>query len=73
MGETLRAVSVRKKEYMDAVRKGDWQKLAVAEHVLQNETPHDIDWTSLKLIDGARKTREGGSGRPSILEKRPNL
>ena len=26
---------------MDAVRKGDWQKSAVAEHILQNETLHD--------------------------------
>ena len=43
---------------MDAVRKGDWQKSAVAEHILQNETSHDIDWTSLKVIDRARKTRE---------------
>ena len=59
-------LSVRKKEHMDAVRKGDWQKSAVAEHILQNETPHDIDWTSFKVIDGARKTRgkEDQGGHP---------
>ena len=25
---------------------------------MHNETPYDIAWTSLKVIDGARKTRE---------------
>ena len=43
---------------MDAVRKGDWQKSAVAKRIFKTETPHEIDWTSLKVIDGARKTRE---------------
>ena len=62
--------TVRKKEHRDAVRKGDGQKSAVAEPILQNETPHDIDWTSLKVVDGARKTRERRIGESIPIRKR---
>ncbi len=63
IGETLRAVGVRRKEHCDAIRLGQFQKSAVAEHVHNKATPHEIDWSSLQVIDTAfrqteRKIRE---------------
>ena len=31
---------------------------AIAEHVYEKNKPHDIDWSSFKVIDRGRRTRE---------------
>ena len=58
IGETLRALGVRKKEHQDAIRLGQDKKSAIAEHIQDQVTPHEMDWASLKVIDQARKTKE---------------
>ena len=44
VGETLRALRVRKKEHCDAIRLGKGSKSAIAEHVQEQSMPHEIDW-----------------------------
>ena len=60
MGETLRAVSVRRKEHSGAIRLGHGSKSAIAEHVHNQSSLHemDIDWSSLCVIDRASKKKE---------------
>ena len=58
VGETLRAVNVRSKEHRDAIRLGQTEKSAIADHVHNQVVPHEIDWNSLKVIDRATKKRE---------------
>ena len=57
VGETKRAVAVRKKEHKDAVRLGRTLKSAIAEHAHENSIIH-VDWGSMKAIDRAKSTRE---------------
>ena len=57
-GETLRAVSVRKKEHWDAIRLVRCEKSALAEHVHGQSAAHEIDWKSLRVIDRADRTIE---------------
>ena len=63
IGETQRALAVREKEHREAVRLANQEKSAVAEHVYNQTTVHEIDWNSSKIIDRAvrrteRKIRE---------------
>ena len=58
VGETQRALGVRKKEYCDAIRLGRVERSAVVEHVHAGLEPHEIDWQSLKVIDRASWKRE---------------
>ena len=57
IGETLRAIDVRRKEHRNAIRLGQPAKSAIAEHVFDHPE-HVIDWEDTKVIDVARKTRE---------------
>ena len=43
---------------MNATRTGHTTKSAIAEHVYEKNEPHDIDWSSFKVIDRGRRTRE---------------
>lgn len=58
VGETLRAVGVRRKEHQDAVRQGDTLKSAIAEHVHGCLQQHVIDWESMKVLDRATSQTE---------------
>ena len=51
VGETLRAVGIRRKEHQDAVRHGDTLKSAIVEHVHGCLQHHVIDWKSMKVLD----------------------
>ena len=44
VGETRRAVDVRRKEHSAAIRLGQGSKSAIAEHVHEQSMPHEIDW-----------------------------
>ena len=48
-------VDVRKKEHVNATRT---EKSAIAEHVYEKNEPHDIDWSSFKVIDRQGKEDE---------------
>ena len=48
----------REKEHRDAIRLGHCSKSAVAEHVHDCETPHEVDWNSLQVVDRARRRTE---------------
>ena len=58
VGETLRALQVRAKEHRDAIRLGNTEKSAVAQHVHQQKEPHEIDWSTMSVIDRAQAWRE---------------
>ena len=63
IGETQRALAVREKEHSEAVRLANEETSAVAEHVYNQTTPHEIEWNNSKIIDRAvrrtkRKIRE---------------
>ena len=61
--ETMRALEVRSKEHRDTIRLFHPEKPAIAEHVLERNGSHAIDWTNVRVIDRAtgmkeRKVRE---------------
>ena len=56
--ETKRAIRIREKEHRDAVRLGQCAKSAVAEHVHAFVVPHEVDWSSLQVLDRARRKME---------------
>ena len=58
VGETLRALHVRKKQHCDAIKLGQSSKSAIAEHVHERSMPHEIDWQGMKAIDRACRNRE---------------
>ena len=58
VGETQRALKVRKKEHENPICLGQTEKSAVAEHVHSEEPPHDIDWQNCKVINGAKERLE---------------
>ena len=58
VGETLRALHVRKKEHCEAIRLGQSSKSAIAEHVHEQSMPHEIDQQGMKAIDHARWKRK---------------
>ena len=43
---------------MNATRRGQTTKSAIAEHVYEKNEPCDIDWFSFKVIDRERRTGE---------------
>ena len=49
---------MREKEHRDAIHLGHCSKLAVAEHVHDCETLHEVDWNSLQMVDRARRRTE---------------
>ena len=55
--ETLRALQVRAKEHRDAIRLGNTEKSAVAQHVHQQKEPHEIYWSTMSVIDRAQAWR----------------
>ena len=58
VGETLRALQVRAKEHRDATRLGNLKKSTMAQHVHQHKEPHEIDWSTMSVIDRAHAWRE---------------
>ena len=74
VGETMKALEVRTKEHRDAFRLNHPEKSAIAEHVLQRNGSHDIDWHNVRVIDRAtgmkeRKVREAFA----IEERKPAM
>ena len=61
VGETLRALQFRAKdlEHRDAIRLGNTEKSAISQHVHQQEEPHEIDWSTMSVIDRARPSLVG--------------
>ena len=57
VGETKRALNVRKKEHSDAICLGQCSKSAIAEHV-HDHPSHEMDWSTLKVVDRARRQVE---------------
>ena len=53
VGGTQRALGVRVKEHRDAIRLGHDSKSVIAEHVHNQDPPHEMDWERLKIIDYA--------------------
>ena len=70
IGETLRALRVRKKEHCDAIRLGQSSKSAIAEHVHEQSMPHEIDWQGMKAIDRVRWKRERKIREAFPIQKR---
>ena len=58
VGETLRALEVGAKKHRDAIRLGNTGKSAITQHVHQQEEPHEIDWSTMSVIDRADAWRE---------------
>ena len=58
IGETKRVISVRKKEHSDAICLGQCSKSAIAEHVHDHPFPHEMDWSTLQVVDCARRQVE---------------
>ena len=54
VGETKRALSVRKKEHSYATRLGQCSKSAIAEHIHDRSYPHEMDWSTLQVVNRAR-------------------
>ena len=53
VGETMRALEVRTNEHRDAIRRNHPEKSAIAEHVLERNGSHDIDWHNVRVIASA--------------------
>ena len=70
MGETMRALEVRSKEHRDAVRLNHPEKSAIAEHVLERNGSHDIDWTNVRVIDRAAGMKERKVREAFAIEER---
>ena len=58
VGEIKRALSVRKKEHSDAIRLGQCSKSTIAEHLHDHPSPHEMDWSTLQVVDRARRQVE---------------
>ena len=52
IGETKRALETRIGEHQAAVRRGEPEKLAVADHAWTNQ--HNLKWENMTIIDGSR-------------------
>ena len=57
VGETSRAIKVRTKEHQDAIRLGQGVRSAIALHI-HDQPSHEMDWSSLRVIDRARFQNE---------------
>ena len=53
IGETKRAIRIREKEHRDAICLGQCAKSVVTEHVHSSVVPHEVDWSSLQVLDRA--------------------
>ena len=58
IGETQRAIGVRKKEHQSTVRLADFFKSAIAEHVHSEDPVDEVEWSGMKVIDRAGKKIE---------------
>ena len=63
VGETLRALRVRKKEHCDAIRLGQSSKSAIAEHVHEQSMPHEEGAKNQRSISHSKAQTETQSGR----------
>ena len=70
VGETLRALRVRKKEHCDAIRLGQSSKSAIAEQVHEQSMPHKIDLQGMKAKDRASLKRERKIREAFHIQKR---
>lgn len=61
IGETSRPVSVRYKEHQDLIRRRDFNKSRIAEHII--DTGHKIDWDNSKIL-----AKETLSSKRKIIE-----
>ena len=66
----MRALDVRCKEHIDAVRLGDLEKSAVAEHIYSHAEPHEVNWSKGEVLDRARNKRERRIKEAFYIEKR---
>ena len=69
-GETMRALEVRTKEHRDAIRLNHPEKSAIAEHVLERNGSHDIDWHNVRVIDRATGMKEQKVREAFAIEER---
>ena len=53
-----RAIRTPEKEHRDAIRLGQCAKSAMAERVHASVVPHEVDWSSLQVLDRAGKKME---------------
>ena len=58
IGETQGEIGVRKKEHLSAVRLADFSKSAIGEHLHSEDSVHNVEWGSMKVIDRAGKKIE---------------
>ena len=54
----VQLVLVGIKEHSDAIHLGHGSKSAIAEHVHNQSSLHEMDWSSLYVIDRASKNKE---------------
>ena len=73
VGEALRALQVRAKEHRDAIRLGNTEKSAIAQHVHQQEEPHEIDWSTMSVIDKAQSWRERKLREAFKIQRKPKM
>ena len=59
VGETLSVLQVRAKKHRDAIRLGNTEKSAMAQHVCQGKDSHEVSWNTMSAIDRAQAWREG--------------
>ena len=57
VGETMRALSVCRKEHKDAVQLSNLEKSAVAEHIYSHAEPHEVNWSKVEVLDRARNKK----------------
>ena len=70
VGETMRALEARTKEHRDAIRLNHPEKSAIAEHVLERNGSHDIDWHNVRGIDRATGMKERKVQEAFAIEER---
>ena len=58
VGETLCVLQVRPKERRGAIGLGNIEKSAIAQHFHQQGKSHEIDWSTMSVIDVAQSWRE---------------
>ena len=66
----MRAFNVHCKEHKDAVRLGNLEKSAVAEHIYSHAEPHEVNWSKVEVLDRARNKEKGRSRKPLTSRNR---
>ena len=70
VGKTLRALSFRRKEHKGTIRSGHSSKSAIpAEHVHNQSKPHEIDWSTMRVLDRVRFTTESRDKEAMHIQK----